>query len=101
MWGFQSHGVIPDIVTMAKGIANGFPMGAIVTKPGEFYRQSAARTYIHIHLHNSTRLPQGSSQRPRRGEITSVHDCTDCQSIKLITSIVQEHGLRKLKLSPS
>ncbi|XP_056875391.1 alanine--glyoxylate aminotransferase 2, mitochondrial isoform X2 [Takifugu flavidus] len=33
MWGFQSHGVIPDIVTMAKGIANGFPMGAIVTTP--------------------------------------------------------------------
>lgn len=34
MWGFQSHGVVPDIVTMAKGIANGFPMGAIVTTPG-------------------------------------------------------------------
>ncbi|CAF97143.1 unnamed protein product, partial [Tetraodon nigroviridis] len=33
MWGFQGHGVIPDIVTMAKGIANGFPMGAIVTTP--------------------------------------------------------------------
>lgn len=32
-WGFQNHGVIPDIVTMAKGIGNGFPMGAIVTTP--------------------------------------------------------------------
>jgi len=31
-WGFQSHGVEPDIVTMAKGIANGFPMGAVVAK---------------------------------------------------------------------
>ncbi|KAM4052751.1 alanine--glyoxylate aminotransferase 2, mitochondrial [Anomaloglossus baeobatrachus] len=30
-WGFQSHDVTPDIVTMAKGIGNGFPMGAIVT----------------------------------------------------------------------
>ncbi|MCJ8741242.1 hypothetical protein PDJAM_G00068390 [Pangasius djambal] len=30
-WGFQSHDVVPDIVTMAKGIANGFPMGAVVT----------------------------------------------------------------------
>ncbi|TSY69831.1 Alanine--glyoxylate aminotransferase 2, mitochondrial [Bagarius yarrelli] len=30
-WGFQAHGVVPDIVTMAKGIANGFPMGAVVT----------------------------------------------------------------------
>ncbi|XP_015595450.1 alanine--glyoxylate aminotransferase 2, mitochondrial isoform X2 [Cephus cinctus] len=30
-WGFQGHGVQPDIVTMAKGIGNGFPMGAVVT----------------------------------------------------------------------
>ena len=34
-WGFQGHDVIPDMVTMAKGIGNGFPMGAIVTTPGE------------------------------------------------------------------
>ncbi|XP_059830032.1 alanine--glyoxylate aminotransferase 2, mitochondrial isoform X2 [Hypanus sabinus] len=30
-WGFQSHGVTPDIVTMAKSMGNGFPMGAVVT----------------------------------------------------------------------
>ena len=30
-WGFETHGVTPDIVTMAKGIGNGFPMGAVVT----------------------------------------------------------------------
>ncbi|XP_036740824.2 alanine--glyoxylate aminotransferase 2, mitochondrial isoform X2 [Manis pentadactyla] len=32
-WGFQTHGVLPDIVTMAKGIGNGFPMAAVVTTP--------------------------------------------------------------------
>ncbi|XP_055891641.1 alanine--glyoxylate aminotransferase 2, mitochondrial-like [Biomphalaria glabrata] len=32
-WGFESQGVMPDIVTMAKGIGNGFPMGAVVTTP--------------------------------------------------------------------
>lgn len=32
-WGFQMHGVKPDIVTMAKGIGNGFPLGAVVTTP--------------------------------------------------------------------
>lgn len=30
-WGFQNHNIVPDIVTMAKGIANGFPMAAVVT----------------------------------------------------------------------
>ncbi|XP_068191507.1 alanine--glyoxylate aminotransferase 2, mitochondrial-like [Antennarius striatus] len=32
-WGFQGHDVLPDMVTMAKGIGNGFPLGAIVTTP--------------------------------------------------------------------
>ena len=30
-WGFEGHGVVPDIVTMAKGIGNGFPLAAVVT----------------------------------------------------------------------
>ena len=32
-WGFQLQGVIPDIVTMAKGIGNGVPLAAVVTTP--------------------------------------------------------------------
>ncbi|CAL4914297.1 unnamed protein product [Urochloa decumbens] len=32
-WGFETHGVVPDIVTMAKGIGNGIPLGAVVTTP--------------------------------------------------------------------
>ncbi len=32
-WGFETQGVIPDIVTMAKGIGNGTPLGAVVTTP--------------------------------------------------------------------
>ncbi|XP_074851789.1 alanine--glyoxylate aminotransferase 2, mitochondrial isoform X2 [Carettochelys insculpta] len=30
-WGFQTHDVVPDIVTTAKGIGNGFPMAAVIT----------------------------------------------------------------------
>jgi alanine-glyoxylate transaminase/(R)-3-amino-2-methylpropionate-pyruvate transaminase len=32
-WGFSTQGVIPDIVTMAKGIGNGCPLAAVVTTP--------------------------------------------------------------------
>ena len=32
MWGFEADGVIPDIIVMAKGIGNGFPLGAVVTQ---------------------------------------------------------------------
>jgi alanine-glyoxylate transaminase / (R)-3-amino-2-methylpropionate-pyruvate transaminase len=32
-WGFESQGVIPDVVTLAKGIGNGCPLAAVVTTP--------------------------------------------------------------------
>lgn len=32
-WGFESQGVVPDIVTMAKGMGNGAPIAAVVTRP--------------------------------------------------------------------
>ncbi|KAF5941048.1 hypothetical protein HYC85_022215 [Camellia sinensis] len=32
-WGFETQGVVPDMVTMAKGIGNGIPLGAVVTTP--------------------------------------------------------------------
>jgi 4-aminobutyrate aminotransferase-like enzyme len=33
MWGFQRHGVEPDVVTMGKPMGNGFPIGGVVTRP--------------------------------------------------------------------
>jgi len=32
-WGFETQGVIPDIVTMGKPIGNGYPLAAVVTTP--------------------------------------------------------------------
>ena len=32
-WGFETQGALPDIVTMAKGIGNGYPLAAVVTTP--------------------------------------------------------------------
>jgi 4-aminobutyrate aminotransferase-like enzyme len=32
-WGFETQGVVPDIVTMGKSIGNGHPLGAVVTTP--------------------------------------------------------------------
>ncbi|WP_409298592.1 aminotransferase [Pseudomonas sp. KCJK8993] len=31
-WGFQEQGVVPDIITMAKGMGNGQPLGAVITR---------------------------------------------------------------------
>jgi 4-aminobutyrate aminotransferase-like enzyme/Ser/Thr protein kinase RdoA (MazF antagonist) len=32
-WGFESQGVVPDIVVLGKPIGNGFPLAAVVTTP--------------------------------------------------------------------
>ena len=31
-WGFENFGVVPDMVTMAKGIGNGIPLAAVTTR---------------------------------------------------------------------
>jgi 4-aminobutyrate aminotransferase-like enzyme/Ser/Thr protein kinase RdoA (MazF antagonist) len=31
-WGFEQQGVVPDIITMAKGMGNGQPLGAVITR---------------------------------------------------------------------
>jgi 4-aminobutyrate aminotransferase len=32
-WGFQAHNVVPDLITFAKGIGNGFALGGVVGRP--------------------------------------------------------------------
>ncbi|MBB4194039.1 4-aminobutyrate aminotransferase-like enzyme/Ser/Thr protein kinase RdoA (MazF antagonist) [Rhizobium aethiopicum] len=31
-WGFEQQGVVPDIITVAKGMGNGHPLGAVITR---------------------------------------------------------------------
>jgi 4-aminobutyrate aminotransferase-like enzyme len=33
MWGFQRHGILPDLVTMGKPMGNGHPIAGMVAKP--------------------------------------------------------------------
>ena len=33
MWGFQRHGIVPDLVVMGKPMGNGYPMGGVAIKP--------------------------------------------------------------------
>ncbi|EQD49633.1 aminotransferase class-III, partial [mine drainage metagenome] len=43
MWGFESHGVVPDIVTLGKPMGNGYPIAAVVTR-SEIVDKFAAET---------------------------------------------------------
>ncbi len=57
-WGFETQGVIPDIVTMAKGIGNGCPLAAVVTTP-KIARSIANRIHFNTFGGNPVSCAQG------------------------------------------
>jgi alanine-glyoxylate transaminase/(R)-3-amino-2-methylpropionate-pyruvate transaminase len=57
-WGFETQGVIPDIVTMAKGIGNGCALGAVVTTP-KIAQALAARIHFNTFGGNPVACAQG------------------------------------------
>ncbi len=52
-WGFEADGVIPDIVIMAKGLGNGFPIGAVVARK-EVAAPMAEKFLFHTYGANPT-----------------------------------------------
>jgi alanine-glyoxylate transaminase / (R)-3-amino-2-methylpropionate-pyruvate transaminase len=59
-WGFETQGVVPDIVTMAKGIGNGAPLGAVVTTP-RIAAAIAQRTHFNTFGGNPVACAQGAA----------------------------------------
>jgi alanine-glyoxylate transaminase/(R)-3-amino-2-methylpropionate-pyruvate transaminase len=57
-WGFENWGVTPDLVTMAKGIGNGIPLGACVTRP-EIARTMTNRIHFNTFGGNPVSMTQG------------------------------------------
>ncbi len=56
-WGFQNQGVTPDIVTMAKGMGNGAPCGAVITRP-EIAQAMAQRLHFNTFGGNPVSMAQ-------------------------------------------
>ena len=48
IWSFQEHDVVPDIVVAAKGIGNGYPLGALIVKR-EIAEAMARKFYFHTY----------------------------------------------------
>jgi alanine-glyoxylate transaminase / (R)-3-amino-2-methylpropionate-pyruvate transaminase len=57
-WGFENHGVTPDIVTMAKGIGNGAPLAACVTR-ADIAQTLAQRIHFNTFGGNPVSCAQG------------------------------------------
>jgi len=57
-WAFENWGVVPDAVTMAKGIGNGAPLGAFVTRP-EISKTLTDRVHFNTFGGNPICMTQG------------------------------------------
>src|SRR5438034_3903052 len=88
-WGFETQGVVPDIVTMAKGIGNGCPLAAVVTTP-KIAATVAQRTHFNTFGGNPVVCAQGRA-------VLEIIDREKLQenSLKIGNQILA--GLNKLK----
>jgi alanine-glyoxylate transaminase/(R)-3-amino-2-methylpropionate-pyruvate transaminase len=88
-WGFETQGVIPDIVTMAKGIGNGCPLAAVVTTP-----QIAAALTQRVHFNTFGGNPVACAQGKAVLEVIE-RENLQANSLRLGAFILA--GLEKLK----
>jgi len=59
-WGFEGYGVKPDMVVMAKGIGNGFPLGAVTTT-AEIAAAFTARIHFNTFGGNPVSMAAGAA----------------------------------------
>jgi 4-aminobutyrate aminotransferase-like enzyme len=53
MWGFQRHGIVPDLITMGKPMGNGHPIAAVAGRAGVFAEFARGRRYFNTYGGNS------------------------------------------------
>jgi alanine-glyoxylate transaminase/(R)-3-amino-2-methylpropionate-pyruvate transaminase len=59
-WGFQNFDVVPDIVTMAKGIGNGVPLAAVTTRM-EIAKTLTQRIHFNTYGGNAVSMAAGNA----------------------------------------
>jgi len=90
-WGFQHFGVVPDIVTLAKGMGNGIPLAAVVTRP-QIARTLAQRLHFNTFGGNPVSMAQGLA-------VLQVIDEENLQENARITGGHFKNGLERLMAS--
>ncbi len=53
MWGFERHGIVPDLATLGKPMGNGFPIGAVVGRKGPMEQFGAIARYSNTFAGNT------------------------------------------------
>ena len=80
-WAFEDHGVVPDIMVAAKGIGNGYPLGAVIAKR-EIAEALADKFYFNTYGANPVSCSAGRAvlkvlAEERLQEIRTLQDTLD------------------------
>jgi alanine-glyoxylate transaminase/(R)-3-amino-2-methylpropionate-pyruvate transaminase len=75
-WAFESHNVVPDIVVLAKGIGNGYPLGAVVVKR-EIAEAMASKFYFNTYGANPVSCSAGRAVLKVIDDCNLVHNARD------------------------
>lgn len=59
MWGFERHGVVPDIVTLGKPMGNGYPMAGMIVRPDIVAEFGANARYFNTFAGNTVAAANG------------------------------------------
>jgi len=89
MWGFEADGVVPDIVVMAKGIGNGFPLGAVVAQK-KVAAPMAEKFLFHTYGANPTCCAAG------RAVLQVIEEEKTCENARIVGAALLEK-LNELK----
>ena len=88
-WGFAAHDVVPDVIVLSKGIGNGFPIAAVVTRR-DVAEAMAARMFFNTYGSNPTCCAAG------RAVLRAVEDEGLQANAQRVGSLILD-GLRELQ----
>ena len=61
-WGYQAHGMMPDLITLAKGVGNGLTLGAVIGR-ADGARQHPGEQ--HLDVRRQSAVVRGRAREPR------------------------------------
>lgn len=100
MWGFERHGIVPDLVTLGKPMGNGFPIGAVVGRQAPMEQFGRTARYSNTFAGNTVGIATADAvltilQRDRILEsVAAVSARLDRGLRQLATEIPGIRGLR-------
>ena len=84
-WGYQAHGVVPDLLTFAKGIGNGLALAGVVGRADVMNAVPASRSRRSAAIHCPPPVPMRSS---------TICSTTTCRPMPPRTGAILHDGLR-------